>query len=257
MEDRALAPHGPEVRGPLPQTARSERPRPLARPGGNVEATIARPGHIHPVPDPGGGGAGSTAGDRALDLRRGGDQRHHSGPNRTSRSRVSLLIRGPRDLSALSMPEQVPAVTTTPSALHVGEGGDHSLQAAKAWLKVEGLDQAAVDHRILTAARESLLSHVLHGSPRARRRPGRRQRAAMARRMDIDRFIERWSHHEARPFLWTSKSYSRQTGKAAAPVTALPPWTLEATNAKLRPSSRRAAAWSTGGQVPGQAPRLL
>jgi hypothetical protein len=72
-----------------------------------------------------------------------------------------LFIQGTRDrLCPLDALEQVRSEMSAPSELHVVESGDHSLQATKTWLKAEGLDQAAVDERILAGVR-AFLSQVL------------------------------------------------------------------------------------------------
>jgi uncharacterized protein len=73
-----------------------------------------------------------------------------------------LFIQGTSDhLCPLDALEQVRAEMTAPSALYIAESGDHSLLATKTWLKAEGLDQAAVDERILEAVQRFLRSHQI------------------------------------------------------------------------------------------------
>ncbi len=72
-----------------------------------------------------------------------------------------LFIQGSRDrLCPLEELKQVRRQMRVPAALHVVESGDHSLQASRAWLKAEGLDQKRVDDRILEAVRLFLTAHV-------------------------------------------------------------------------------------------------
>jgi predicted alpha/beta-hydrolase family hydrolase len=69
----------------------------------------------------------------------------------------TLFVQGTRDaLCPLDLLQNVRARMTAPNALHVVEGGDHSLIVAKTALKAQGIDQAQVDARIADAIAEFL-----------------------------------------------------------------------------------------------------
>jgi hypothetical protein len=79
--------------------------------------------------------------------------------------RPVLFIQGTRDrLCPLDELERVREQMRVPTALHVVESGDHSLLASRTWLKAEGLDQAAVDKRVLEAVRLFLTARARAGS---------------------------------------------------------------------------------------------
>jgi predicted alpha/beta-hydrolase family hydrolase len=63
-----------------------------------------------------------------------------------------LFLQGTRDsLCPLELLEDVRKRMDAPSALHVVEGGDHSLLVAKATLKAQGSTQEEADERVRTA----------------------------------------------------------------------------------------------------------
>jgi uncharacterized protein len=68
-----------------------------------------------------------------------------------------LFVQGSRDpLSSLDRLEEVRGRMKAPSALHVVEGGDHSLVASKRALAAAGETQEAVDARVLAAVQHFL-----------------------------------------------------------------------------------------------------
>jgi len=72
-----------------------------------------------------------------------------------------LFVQGSRDpLCPLDRLEEVRRRMTAPSALHVVEGGDHSLLVSKTRLAEAGETQERVDHRSLTAIRAFLEEHL-------------------------------------------------------------------------------------------------
>lgn len=76
-----------------------------------------------------------------------------------------LFLQGTRDpLCPLDHLEGVRRRMAAPSALHVVEGGDHSLQVSKTRLAAAGETQEQVDARALAAIRDFLGAHL--GSPR-------------------------------------------------------------------------------------------
>lgn len=72
-----------------------------------------------------------------------------------------LFVQGTRDqLCPLDRLGEVRARMTAPNALHVVEGGDHSLAVGKRQFAAEGRTQADVDARILGAVGGFLAEHV-------------------------------------------------------------------------------------------------
>ena len=72
-----------------------------------------------------------------------------------------LFVQGTRDpLCPLERLEDVRRRMTAPSALHVVEGGDHSLLVTKGRLAVAGETQGQVDARVLEAIRAFLGRHL-------------------------------------------------------------------------------------------------
>lgn len=68
-----------------------------------------------------------------------------------------LFVQGTRDpLCPLDLLERVRVEMKAPNALHVVEGGDHSLLATKRQLQAAGETQEDVDQRILTAIAQFL-----------------------------------------------------------------------------------------------------
>src|SRR5437879_1531872 len=68
-----------------------------------------------------------------------------------------LLVQGTRDpLGPLDLLERVRAEMKAPTALHVVEGGDHSLHVGKRQLRAAGETQEEVDQRILEAIAQFL-----------------------------------------------------------------------------------------------------
>lgn len=63
-----------------------------------------------------------------------------------------LFVQGTRDsLCPLDLLDEVRGRMTAPSALHVVETGDHSLQVTQRWCKAHGATQGDVDQAILAA----------------------------------------------------------------------------------------------------------
>jgi predicted alpha/beta-hydrolase family hydrolase len=72
-----------------------------------------------------------------------------------------LFVQGTRDaLCPLDLLERVRKRMTAPSALHVVEGGDHSLRVSAAALRAAGEDQDAADARSLRAIAQFVTRHV-------------------------------------------------------------------------------------------------
>jgi len=75
-----------------------------------------------------------------------------------------LFVQGTRDsLCPLDLLQQVHAEMTTPTVLHVVEGGDHSLLVSKRQLAAAGETQEEVDQRILEAIEKFVLNRGLRG----------------------------------------------------------------------------------------------
>jgi hypothetical protein len=73
-------------------------------------------------------------------------------------------VQGTRDsLCPLDLLQQVHAEMTTPTVLHVVEGGDHSLLVSKRQLAAAGETQEEVDQRILEAIEKFVLNRGLRG----------------------------------------------------------------------------------------------
>ena len=76
-----------------------------------------------------------------------------------------LFVQGTRDhLCPLDLLENVRRRMTAPSALHVVEGGDHSLRVSRTRLAGAGGTQEEVDRRALEAIRTFLAEHVGAGA---------------------------------------------------------------------------------------------
>jgi formamidopyrimidine-DNA glycosylase len=87
-----------------------------------------------------------------------------------------LFVQGTRDaLCPLDELEKVQKKMRAPNELFVVESGDHSLIATKTWLKSAGLDQAALDLRILAAVEGFLARHAAKGIV-SKRRPSKTAR---------------------------------------------------------------------------------
>ena len=79
-----------------------------------------------------------------------------------------LFLQGTRDpLCPLERLEAVRAEMQAPSALHVVEGGDHSLEVRRKDLRRLGTTQAEVDHAVLEAVRAFLAAGMGRAAPRA------------------------------------------------------------------------------------------
>ena len=75
-----------------------------------------------------------------------------------------LFVQGTRDsLCPLDLLQQVHAEMTTPTVLHVVEGGDHSLLVSKRQLAAAGETQEEVDRRILEAIEKFVLNRGSRG----------------------------------------------------------------------------------------------
>jgi len=84
-----------------------------------------------------------------------------------------LFVQGTRDpLGPLDLLERVRRRMRAPTALHVVEGGDHSLQATRRDLRARGTSQEAEEARALAAVRDFLGEHLRAGGGRAAPDPG-------------------------------------------------------------------------------------